>query len=411
VQKIELPDIPSDLKTEADLKSPIFTVQFSLLCLSSFLFFGSFNILLPELPGYLAQLGGEDYKGLIISLFTLTAGLSRPFSGKLTDTIGRVPIMIYGVVVCVIAGILYPILTSVAGFLFLRFIHGMSTGFKPTATSAYVADVIHHSRRGEAMGLVGLFGSLGMASGPVIGSWITLNYGINTLFYISSIMALLSALVLLGMKETLPNPQRFHFKQLGISRHEIMEPLVIVPSIVMLMTVFPYGAVVTIAPDMSEFLGIPNKGWFFSFFTVASIAVRVVAGKASDRLGRVPVIKLSLIILTIAMIVMSFAHTQVLFFTAAVLFGLGVGMGNPTLFAWTIDLSDERYRGRAMATLYIALELGIGSGAVVCSMIYHNDPTRLVYAFWLCALVVFLGFIYLLVYGNRAQAQAVLKNN
>jgi len=67
----------------------VYTVKFWMLCASSFLFSSSFNMLIPELPAYLSSLGGSGYKGYIIGLFTITAGLSRPFSGRLTDTIGR----------------------------------------------------------------------------------------------------------------------------------------------------------------------------------------------------------------------------------------------------------------------------------------------------------------------------------
>ena len=77
-------------------------------------------MIIPELPAYLTSLGGEDYKGLIISLFTITAGLSRPFSGKLADTIGRMPVMVIGTLVCVVCSLFYPILSSVGGFLLLR---------------------------------------------------------------------------------------------------------------------------------------------------------------------------------------------------------------------------------------------------------------------------------------------------
>ena len=118
-------------------------------------------MLIPELPSYLSNLGGAEYKGLIIALFTLTAGLSRPFSGKLTDTIGRKPVLIIGGIVCVISGLFYPILTSVSGFLFLRLVHGFSTGFSPTAIAAYVSDIIPKNKLGEAMGIQGLCFSTG----------------------------------------------------------------------------------------------------------------------------------------------------------------------------------------------------------------------------------------------------------
>jgi MFS family permease len=118
-----------------------FSLDFFILCFSSFLFFASFNMIIPELPSYLTSIGGGEYKGLIISLFTLTAGLSRPFSGKLADKVGRKPVMIFGAGICILVSLLYPVITSVAGFLFLRFVHGFSTGFTPTGISAYVADI------------------------------------------------------------------------------------------------------------------------------------------------------------------------------------------------------------------------------------------------------------------------------
>ena len=86
-------------------------------------------MMIPELPSYLTSLGGAEHKGLIIALFTLTAGLSRPFSGKLADTIGRLPVMYIGTFACVICGLLYPQLAFVPGFLALGFFHGFSTGF------------------------------------------------------------------------------------------------------------------------------------------------------------------------------------------------------------------------------------------------------------------------------------------
>ena len=103
-------------------KETYFTKQFWLLCLSGALFFSSFNMIIPELPDYLTQLGGADYKGLIISLFTLTAMLSRPFSGKLTDKIGRIPVMVFGSSVCFVVSMMYPLISSVSGFLLLRFL-------------------------------------------------------------------------------------------------------------------------------------------------------------------------------------------------------------------------------------------------------------------------------------------------
>jgi len=252
-------------------------------------------MIIPELPNYLTSLGGGDYKGLIISIFTLTAGLSRPFSGKLTDTIGRIPVMIFGSVICFLAGILYPILTSLAGFFLLRFFHGLSTGFKPTGTAAYVADIVSSHHRGEAMGVLGVFLSLGMAAGPVAGSYIAEVYSLDIMFYLSGVIGLLSVAILIGMKETVPNKVPFRWGLLKISRADVYEPRVLPPSIVMMLNAFSFGVILTIIPDFSDYLGINNKGQFFTYFTLASLLIRLLAGKISDKYGRVIVLKVATI--------------------------------------------------------------------------------------------------------------------
>jgi MFS family permease len=143
----------------------------------------------------LSNLGGGQYKGLIVGLFTVTAGISRPFSGKLTDSVGRVPVMAIGSLVCVACGCLYPALNSVAAFLLLRLCHGFSVGFKPTATAAYIADIAPPERWGEAMGVHSICFSSGLAFGPALGSLIAAHYSLDVLFYISSAFALCSVIV------------------------------------------------------------------------------------------------------------------------------------------------------------------------------------------------------------------------
>lgn len=376
-------------------KRSFYNLQFGLLCLSFFLFFASFNMIIPELPAYLDRLGGGEYKGLIIALFTLTAGISRPFSGKLADTVGRIPIMIFGAVVCFFCGFLYPLANAIALFLVLRFFHGFSTGFTPTGTSAYVADIVPPQRRGEAMGILGLCSSLGMAGGPALGSAIANTASFNMMFYSSSVLAILSMVIFIGMKETLPEKQTFRFSLLKLNRHEIFEPRVVNPCIVLLLTTFSFGVVLTITPDLSDQLGIKNRGLFFTYFTIASVAVRFFAGKASDKLGRVVVLKVGALLLAIGMFLLSIADSVSLFLIAAIIFGFATGMNTPTIFAWTIDLSHDQHRGRGLATMYIALEAGIGMGAFFSGWIYGNDPQRFFHVYALGAMLAAIAWVYL----------------
>lgn len=388
---------------QTDQDAPLYTWRFAWLCLSSLLFSASFNMIIPELPDYLSSLGGAEYKGLIIALFTLTAGISRPFSGKWTDKLGRVPMMAVGSFVCVLCGFLYPILTSVSGFLFLRLIHGFSTGFKPTATSAYIADIVPKHRWGEALGMHGLSFSIGMAIGPAIGSEISRWFSLDVLFYASSGFALLSILIIANLKETLPQKPKFSMELLKISRKDIFDWAVLPAAIVTLLYYFAYGVILTLVPDWTGHIGLANKGLFFTFYTVSSLLIRLVSGKLSDRKGRVVVMKYGLLLLMAAMLVLAYGDNPILFFTGASLYGFATGIVSPALSAWVIDLSVPEFRGRALATGFIALEAGIGLGALLSGFFYQDIMSNIPLIFAGSAGLSGLAFIYLMFWNKKLE--------
>jgi MFS family permease len=363
-------------------------------------------MIIPELPEYLTQLGGAEYKGLIISLFTITAMVSRPFSGKLADTIGRVPVMIFGAVVCLICSLLYPVVSSLFAFFLLRFVHGFSTGFTPTGNTAYLSDIIPAERRGEAIGLLGTAGAVGMAAGPALGGTLANQFGLNAMFYCSSFFALVSIAILLRTKETLKEKQSFSIQHLKVSRTDIFEPLVLTPCLVMLLAAFAYGAVFTIIPDFGQFVGIRNKGLLFTYLTIASLLIRLLAGKASDYYGRVPVLLVSTMGIVLSMLIIGTADSSLQLIAGVSLYGLAQGSTSPTLLAWATDLSHEQYKGRGIASLYIFMELGIGLGAFISGLLYANDSSRFIVVFSTAATLGSIAFLYLLLVKRKQRIEA-----
>jgi len=353
-------------------------------------------MLIPELPDHLTSLGGAEYKGLIISLFTVTAMLSRPFSGKLADKIGRVPVMMFGAFVCFICSLFYPVASTVFGFLLLRLVHGFSTGFTPTGAAAYLSDIIPVSKRGEAMGIVGTAGTLGMAGGPAIGGALANNFGLDAMFYCSSGFAFVAIMIVMSIKETLAVKQNFSLEALKVKKVDIFEPLVLAPCLVMALTAYAYGAMFTVIPDFGAFVGIKNKGLLFTYLTVASLLVRLFAGKASDRYGRVPVLKLSTLLMMISMVIVGFAKDATALIIGVSLYGLAQGSTSPTLLAWATDLSDEKHKGRGIGSLYIFMEFGIGLGALLSGFIYGNQSSHFFITFITCGVLSLLALVYLM---------------
>ena len=357
-----------------------YPVQFWLLCLSTWLFFFSFTLLVPELSDYITSLGGEDYKGATIGLFTIAALLSRPISGKLADVIGRLPVMIFGGTVCVVMSILYPLFTSVFGFLVLRFFHGMSTGFMPTGTVAYLADIIPKDKRGEAMGLIGIMNNLGMMSGYAVSGYVVQYLGLTNMFWLSGVIAFLSVAIVLGMEESLPNAAKLRVTHFKLKIVDLWDSRAKEPAILMMLTVTMFGAIITLIPDYSKGLGILNKGLFISIMTVATILTRLFTSKMSDVRGRIFSCKIGTAFWILGAVLLVFRQIE-LFYLSAVVCGFASGINSPALFAWAVDVANGHRAGRAMATLFIALEAGISIGAFASAFIYNNHFENFTFVF------------------------------
>ena len=80
---------------------------------------------------------------------------------------------------------------------------------------------------------------------------------------------------------------------------------------------------------------------------------------------------------------------------ASGLLGFSTGIASPAVFAWVIDLSPANSLGKSMATVYIALEIGIGSGALISAWVYNNNAANFPLAFLVTSGIVLIAGIYL----------------
>jgi MFS family permease len=215
------------------------------------------------------------------------------------------------------------------------------------------------------------------------------------MFYLSSFFALVAIVITLGVKETLKERHSVSLALLKIQKKDLFEPLVIAPCLVMVLAAYAYGAVYTLLPDFGKHVGIHNKGLLFTFLTVASLVVRLIAGKASDKYGRVPVLKITIALIMASMLLIGFADQQWMLIVGISLYGLAQGSTSPTLLAWATDLSHEDHRGRGIASLYISMEMGIGLGAFLSGLVYGNSASNFLICFAIASTLSLLAFIYL----------------
>lgn len=373
------------------------------MCWSLLAFMISFNLFIPELNQLISDLDGGDLKGTTFILFGITALLARPFSGKLSDTIGRKKVMYIGIVIGAATTLFYP-LVGLAGYFMLRLSHGFSAGFLPTGATALVTDLLPEKGRGVAMGIWGTFISVGFGVGNFFSGMILNLVGLQGLFVIASLFAVLAGLLILGIKETLPNPARFRFSHLQIRLDDVFEPTVLVPSFIMFCSAVSTGVIFVTSSDISLYLGIENKGWFFIFYMASTILVRLFAGSLSDKIGRRKALILGVSFLVISMILIMTATEVIQYTLGAIVYGLATGVNSPTIMAWTADLSPEKRRGVGAGTVFMALEFAIIFGSISSLAIYDNtmDSARLLYA--LSAAFGLIAIVYLVWHIKRFKS-------
>jgi len=288
-------------------------------------------------------------------------------------------------------------------FLALRLIHGMSTGFRPTGTTAFITDITPLKRRGEALGYLGVAGNAGMAGGPAIGSWLTVEYGYNAMFIASTLFGLVALLMTVRLPETLPNGRKVRWDDFNVFKGDVLDWSSWPAALGLLPVAFAFGTFLTISPDFVGDLGYVYKGTFNTIIVAASISMRLIAGRASDRYGRVPLLLIGGAMLAAGMFGLSVAETKWTAALAGIVYGMSVGINMPAIMAWTADLAKPGRVALAMGTMLMSLELGIGVGAVYSGYQFQGDLNAISGLYATAGVFGLIGFIVLWAFRKKVQ--------
>jgi MFS family permease len=204
-----------------------------------------------------------------------------------------------------------------------------------------------------------------------------------------------SVCLLAALPETLQAPGKLRWQFLYVPWKELFEPRVLAPAWVTFLLYASYGTALTLAPAVSLQSGLGNAGLFFTCYTAGSVGIRILWGKAPDRYGRIPVLKAASGLMLGAQVMIALASSTGWLLSAAALYGLSMGLMTPAGLAWTIDLAQPQHRGRALSTMYIAMEAGIGLGALGSGWWYQVSGHDIRPVFFGMAVLALISVLYL----------------
>lgn len=352
---------------------------------ANFMIFFSFMLLTPLLPLYLADTFHADKEmiGIVLSGYTLTALLIRPFSGYLVDTFPRRTVLLvsYFLFAVLFAG--YLAAGSLLLFAVVRTLHGAPFGASTVSNSTVAIDVLHPKRRAEGIGYYGLSNNIATAIGPTIALVI---YGAcksyNVLFWI----ALVVAFVGLWINSTLelkPRPKVHNKPPMSLDRFVLKKGWS--PGLCMIGFAVSYGILSTyLAIYGKEELGITEgSGLFFMLLSIGLILSRLAGGHTLSRglIHQNAAIGVSIALVGYALF--AWVHSAWGFYGAALIIGLGNGHLFPAFQTMFLNLASNDQRGTANSTFLVSWDIGIGIGIILGGSIAEHHGYHA--AFWTAA--------------------------
>jgi MFS family permease len=343
-----------------------YSVSFFLTMLNSFLLVASMHLLRVPLPLYVERIGGDlPQVGLVMATLAISSILARPCMGWLVDKLGSKPSLLLGSLIFTIGPLLYAISRSVPALLLAQFLLGLGISASSTAYITIIAALAPPGQRGEAIGLSATTIPFALITAPAIGASLLESQGFVPIFILSASVAALSLLTAFFISEpqsTNPNnPSHEEFD--GSFFPVLCLRSVWVPSMAMGILAMAYSSILIFLPLFAIQQGIVNPGLFFTAYGLTLIAAQVLAGRVSDRVGRLQVIVPAMVLLALAFLVLASVCSLLLLLGVAVLYALGFGSAQVNLDASMVDTVPSSIRGMAMSIAYGSGDLGIGLGA------------------------------------------------
>jgi DHA1 family tetracycline resistance protein-like MFS transporter len=168
------------------------SLQYTTIFLTCFIDILGFGIVIPVLPLYAEHFGATAVQiGWLIGIFSLAQFFFAPIWGKVSDHVGRKPVLLLGVFGTVAGYLLMGFANSVSMLFVARLIDGIS-GANISAAQAYLADISTPENRAKAMGLLGAAFGMGFVFGPALGGWAGVTFNYSAPMFIAGGLALLN---------------------------------------------------------------------------------------------------------------------------------------------------------------------------------------------------------------------------
>jgi DHA1 family tetracycline resistance protein-like MFS transporter len=308
------------------------------IVMTTFIDMIGFGMVIPVLPFHPETAGaGALALGILIGSFSLMQFIFSPLLGRLSDKVGRRPVILISIISSVISFILFALADSFPLLLVSRITAGMAT--EASVAQAYISDITTEHERAKGMGKVGAAHGAGFIIGPAIGGFLSV-YGLSTLgFAAAALTGMNFVFAFFFLPESndrvgygTHTSSDGYWRRLGSA---LTKPLIGAVFVILFIITFAFSAIPVIVP----LLGIAffafaelEMSYFFMYIGLVQIVLQgILIGRLAARWGEENLIVFGSLLMALGMFFMPLYPNLVVFVGSITLISSGIGTLNTVL--------------------------------------------------------------------------------
>lgn len=378
------------------------TAGLGIVFLTIFLDLIGFGIVLPLLPDFARHPhnASEWQVGLLMATYSLMQFFFSPVWGRLSDRIGRRPVLLISISGSAASYLLFAFAPSLTMLFVSRAFAGIMAANIATA-QAYVADVTRPEDRAKGMGLVGAAFGLGFVIGPAIGGVVSGTANPQVAVGLTAAGFSLFDLILASflLKESLAPENRNQAVAAEGTRLQRMMNALSHPTIGPPIVVFFISTVAwsQLEPTLTllarNFFGMsrPQIGYTFAYLGLLVALIQGgYAGRAAKKVGEPRMILVGTILLAVALALVPFARGTGMLYGVLSLLALGQALNTPALQSMISRSTAAAEQGSVLGVSQGFSSLARVIGPATGGYLFGRNPA---YPFWFGAVLMVLAFL------------------
>jgi multidrug resistance protein len=352
-----------------------------ILFLTVFIDLLGFGIVIPFLPMFVKQMGVSAFgAGLAFAIYSLMQFLCAPMLGRVSDRIGRKPVIMLGLLGSAASYVIYGFASTFFWLMVSRAVHGACAGTISTA-QAYIADTTDEKDRARGMGMIGAAFGLGFVLGPAVGGLLGQSGLRLPVFFAAALTFANFIFAAIRLPES-HHPDR----SAPVDLHHFIAPILAIPrnlashklsrlfTIAFLITFALSALEVTFALMVPAVYGYGATG-VGVLLAVAGVMQAVsqgyLLGRVVRRIGEIPLARWGLIAMAIGFAPMGTVTSHWVLFAGLSVLSLGYGLASPSIASLISRSTASHMQGEVLGINQSALSLARICGPVAGGLLYN----------------------------------------